>query len=106
MSALVIVTAAVFAIAPCYVAKPSARDGSTKVNRAFKRFDHDHFFSKHGDFTQMRDVFDFDPPLGILGQVADRLFLAAYIRRFLDIRNALIKTVAETDQWREYLQQT
>ena len=54
----------------------------------------------------MCDVFDFDSPLGILGDIADRLFLAAYMRRLLDTRNALIKTVAETDRWRDYLQQT
>ena len=45
----------------------------------------------------------FVSPFGILGRVADRLFLIDYMRRFLQARHALIKTVAETEQWRRYL---
>jgi ligand-binding SRPBCC domain-containing protein len=88
------------------VFEPPSYFRDSMVDGAFKRFDHDHFFSARGEFTQMRDVFAFDSPLGILGDIADRLFLAGYVRRFLDGRNALIKTVAETDRWRDYLQQT
>ena len=73
------------------------------VRGAFARFDHDHFFSPRGELTLMRDVFDFQSPLGILGRIADRLFLIDYMSRFLVARNALIKTVAETEQWRRYL---
>ncbi len=73
------------------------------VRGAFQRFDHDHFFSQRGDLTLMRDVFDFQAPFGILGQVANRVFLIAYMRRFLVARNALIKAVAETEQWRRYI---
>jgi len=29
------------------------------VHGAFRRFDHDHFFSQRGEITTMRDVFDF-----------------------------------------------
>ncbi len=43
----------------------------------------------------MRDVFDYTAPLGLLGLVADRLFLCAYMRAFLVKRNSLIKNVAE-----------
>ena len=75
------------------------------VRGTFQRFDHDHYFSPRGEFTLMRDVFDFQSPFGILGGVADRLFLIAYMRRFLLIRNALIKRVAETEDWRHYLPQ-
>jgi ligand-binding SRPBCC domain-containing protein len=73
------------------------------VRGAFQRFDHDHFFSQQGELTVMRDVFDFESPFGILGRIADRLFLIDYMRRFLRARNALIKTVAETEQWRRYI---
>jgi hypothetical protein len=38
------------------------------VRGAFARFDHDHFFNSHdGESTEMRDVFDFNSPLGPLG---------------------------------------
>ncbi|MBK7828459.1 SRPBCC family protein [Nannocystis sp.] len=70
---------------------------------AFARFDHDHFFSEHAGHTEMRDVFDFDAPLGPLGDLAERLFLTAYLRRFLARRNAVIKRVAESDEWRAIL---
>ncbi len=75
------------------------------VRGAFHRFDHDHFFTRRGEITVMRDVFDFQSPLGILGRIADYLFLTRYLRRFLIARNAVIKKVAETDPWRRYLQE-
>ena len=73
---------------------------------AFRRFDHDHFFSESGEVTVMRDVFDFDSPVGVLGRLANTLFLTRYMTRFLTTRNATIKAAAETDQWQRYLQQT
>lgn len=73
------------------------------VRGAFRRFDHDHFFAQRGEITVMRDVFDFQSPFGILGHIADRLFLIGYMRGFLLIRQNLIKTVAETEQWRRYI---
>jgi len=76
------------------------------VSGAFRRFDHDHFFSSQGRGTVMRDVFDFAAPLGIAGRFAEFLFLTRYMRRLLVIRNALIKETAETDQWRRYLPET
>ena len=75
------------------------------VRGAFRCFDHDHFFTQRREATIMRDVFDFQSPLNILGRMADRLFLIDYMRRFLLTRHALIKTVAETEEWRGYLLQ-
>ncbi len=75
------------------------------VRGAFRRFDHDHYFAAAGsDATVMRDVFDFDSPLGPLGQLANFLFLTRYMRKFLMIRNATLKAVAESsDRWQPYL---
>jgi ligand-binding SRPBCC domain-containing protein len=73
------------------------------VRGAFRCFDHDHFFAQQGEITVMRDVFDYQSPFGILGRAADRLFLTGYMRRFLLTRSTLIKTVAETEQWRRYI---
>jgi ligand-binding SRPBCC domain-containing protein len=72
----------------------------TLVRGAFRRFDHDHFFSERDGMTSMRDVFDFDSPLGVVGRMANRLFLTAYMTKLLVTRNTMIKAVAETDQWR------
>jgi ligand-binding SRPBCC domain-containing protein len=73
------------------------------IRGIFRRLDHDHFFSDQGEVTLMRDVFDFQSPLGFLGRIADCLFLQRYMRRLLVTRNAAIKNAAETDQWRRYL---
>ena len=62
----------------------------------FKRFKHEHIFeSKANGITLMIDVFDYTSPLGILGQIADSLFLKRYMTNFLAKRNQVIKTVAE-----------
>ena len=73
------------------------------VKGAFKRFDHDHFFEQNGAQTRMKDVFDYDSPLGFLGNVADVLFLESYIRKILTERNRLIKQIAESEEWRKFL---
>ncbi len=70
----------------------------TMVRGTFQRFDHDHYFESDGDHTRMRDVFDYTSPLGVLGRMADVLFLEAYMRRFLQTRNELIKSVAESSR--------
>jgi ligand-binding SRPBCC domain-containing protein len=73
------------------------------VRGAFARFDHDHFFEPEPGGTRMRDVFDFETPGGPLGRLVERLFLTAYMRRFLAERNEVIRTVAESEEWRRYL---
>ncbi|HRI63916.1 MAG TPA: SRPBCC family protein [Polyangium sp.] len=73
------------------------------VRGAFSRFDHDHFFSSIGEYTEMRDIFDFSSPLGPLGRIADTLVLSQYMKRFLVERNGVIKRIAESDEWRDYL---
>jgi ligand-binding SRPBCC domain-containing protein len=73
------------------------------VRGAFRRFDHDHFFSQRGQITTMRDVFDFQSPFGIVGRLADCCVLTRYLRHFLLTRNEAIKQAAETAQWERYL---
>ena len=70
----------------------------------FKRIDHDHFFKEiEKGKTLMRDRFDYDAPLWILGKIADILFLKKYMTEFLQERNRIIKEVAESEKWREFL---
>jgi len=70
---------------------------------AFKQFNHDHFFEQNGEQTLMKDVFDYDSPLGILGKVADAVLLEKYMREILAERNQIIKTIAESEDWRKFL---
>jgi hypothetical protein len=73
------------------------------VRGAFARFDHDHDFEERDGGTLMRERFDYDAPLGVLGDVAERLFLTRYMRRFLQDRCATIRQVAESDEWRRFV---
>ena len=62
---------------------------------AFASMHHRHEFEEVNGITVMRDYFRFSAPLGILGRVAEKLFLTAYMERFLEIRNAHLKAAAE-----------
>lgn len=73
------------------------------VKGAFNRFRHDHFFSEEHGIVIMKDVFDYDSPLGILGKLADVLFLEKYVTELLKKRNLIIKEFAESDKWKEVL---
>jgi ligand-binding SRPBCC domain-containing protein len=73
------------------------------VRGAFASFEHDHYFEPHQEGTMMREVFAYRSPLGVLGRVADVLFLEAYMRRFLTTRADVLKQFAENDGWRQFL---
>jgi ligand-binding SRPBCC domain-containing protein len=67
---------------------------------------HDHIFeslSLSDDETEMTDVFCFAGPLGVLGWLAEILFLRRYMRGMLCERNAVLKRIAETSEWKNYL---
>lgn len=65
------------------------------VNGPFKLLHHIHYFSADGKGTVMTDEFEFQSPLGILGKLADWLFLKRYMQRLLQKRNIYLKHAAE-----------
>ena len=73
------------------------------VRGAFRRMEHHHYFESFSGGTTMRDVFTYESPLGILGRIADFLFLEHYMRSFLIERNRVIKATAESNAWRRYI---
>jgi ligand-binding SRPBCC domain-containing protein len=75
----------------------------TMLRGAFRRMEHHHYFEQTSGATIMRDIFTYESPLGILGRVADLLFLERYMRSFLIERNRIIKSTAESDEWREFV---
>ena len=76
----------------------------TMLEGAFKFMQHDHFFDAVSENeTEMRDRFRFAAPLPVLGPLAERLFLRRYMERFLKHRNEILKQVAESSKWRDYL---
>lgn len=66
------------------------------VRGAFRSFVHDHFFTREGDETVMKDVLVFTAPLGILGRIAEKLVLRRYLEQLLISRGVVIKEAAET----------
>ena len=73
------------------------------VKGAFKSFRHEHFFSKQNGVVVMKDIFDYDAPMGLLGKLANKLFLQNYMIRLLEKRNTVIKEFAESEKWKEVL---
>jgi ligand-binding SRPBCC domain-containing protein len=69
----------------------------------FKSMRHEHHFKEVANGTIMIDLFHFTAPFGILGKMAAWLFLTRYMTRLLQKRNQVIKTVAESEQWKQFL---
>ncbi len=70
---------------------------------AFKSIHHRHIFKQEGNITIMTDEFQFESPLGILGSIANNLFLTKYLTELLNERNRIIKEFAETEKWKKVL---
>lgn len=69
----------------------------------FNAMEHKHFFKEEDGITLMSDHFYYESPLGILGRLADALFLKRYMRNFLTKRNLIIKEIAEDESKRNTL---
>lgn len=73
------------------------------VKGIFKGFKHEHHFVQTGAITVMKDVFNYESPLGLLGQIADFIILKRYLKNLLEVRNTTIREFAESDRWKEVL---
>ncbi len=62
----------------------------------FQELHHTHDFVPQPHGTLMIDVFTFRAPLGILGRLAETLFLTRYMTDLLLTRNRYLKQVAES----------
>ncbi|MFP9112322.1 SRPBCC family protein [Flavobacterium sp. RHBU_3] len=69
----------------------------------FKVMEHKHLFKEKDGVTLMTDLFYYESPLGILGRLADALFLKRYMHNFLLKRNLVIKEIAEDENKRNTL---
>jgi ligand-binding SRPBCC domain-containing protein len=76
------------------------------VNGWFLRFEHEHHFALMDDGTRMRDEIRFAAPYGMLGRTAEKTVLRRHLIEIMKQRNAVIKRVAESEQWRKYLERT
>ncbi len=80
-----------------------ARFQDIMIAGAFQSMRHDHEFIARPPGTLMVDRFEFESPFGLLGRMADRLFLFGYMRRFLVRRNQVLKALAESEDWKRYV---
>ena len=62
---------------------------------AFHSFTHTHIFESTDDGTLMIDIFDYKSPFGLIGILADKLFLQKYMRKFIATRAKELKRIAE-----------
>ena len=65
------------------------------VKGAFSSMQHKHYFEAEKTGTKMTDEFIFRAPFGIIGTLAEKLFLTRYLTRFLEERNKVLKEMAE-----------
>lgn len=69
----------------------------------FKSFRHEHLFEQFNGQTEMKDVFYYESPVGLLGQLFNALVLTKYMTRLLILRNETIKQFAEGNDWKKVL---
>ena len=73
------------------------------ISGAFSSMKHRHSFRESKSGTEMTDRFEFRAPLGILGKIAEIIFLKKYMESFIMKRNAELKHMAESNQWKDFI---
>ncbi len=74
------------------------------VEGDFKKMKHEHYFKPIENGTIMIDQFYFESPYGTLGKWFNTIYLNKYMQRLLTERNKTIKQIAESNQWKHYLE--
>lgn len=69
----------------------------------FRTFEHDHRFHEADGGVLLEDELRFTMPFGVPGRAVGRIVLVPHIRRLLRERFAMLKHIAETEAWRQYL---
>ena len=69
----------------------------------FAMMKHEHYFKPAENGTIMIDQFRFESRKGFFGKIFNQLFLTRYMTKLLEERNAVIKKIAESSQWKQYL---
>ncbi|WP_433974951.1 SRPBCC family protein [Tunturiibacter lichenicola] len=85
------------------ILRPYSHVQDVMIEGRFEHFEHDHHFAAMNDGTRMRDEIRFSAPWGVLGRLATSMFLRRHLTAYLEQRNALLKQVAECEEWHKYL---
>ncbi|GEO11119.1 SRPBCC family protein [Segetibacter aerophilus] len=73
------------------------------VRGPFKSICHNHHFQEANGLTVMKDVFQYEVPFSLFGQLFNQMILRKHMRNLLEERNRTIKEYAESNRWREVL---
>jgi ligand-binding SRPBCC domain-containing protein len=84
--------------------RPHSYYRDVMIAGAFRHFEHDHHFARMDDGTRMRDEIRYSTRWGTLGRLATKMFLRKRLKAMLIDRNAVIRRVAESQDWRRYLE--
>lgn len=71
----------------------------------FKSMVHHHYFKLINNGTVMIDELHFESPYGVVGRLANAVFLTKYMTKLIERRNQVIKDFAETGRWKTVLPQ-
>lgn len=74
---------------------PPRRFVDELVRSSFRKLRHVHEFDERDGATVMRDTLDWTPPLGILGRLADALFVTRHMRSYVTRKQLALKELAE-----------
>ena len=70
----------------------------------FRTFEHDHAFTALGDGSvRLRDELRFTMPFGVLGSLVGAWIVAPHIQSIMQRRFRLLKQLAESEEWKQYL---
>jgi ligand-binding SRPBCC domain-containing protein len=84
--------------------RPHSYYREVMISGPFQHFEHDHHFAPMDDGTRMRDEVRFSSSGGFFGRLRTRMFLRKQLKAFLMERNAMIKRLAESEDWYKYLE--
>lgn len=76
-----------------------------QLKGAFKGFYHKHSFTETDGLVLVVDDFTWVSPLGLLGRLADFLFLKRYMEKLLLNRAMILKHTLESDLWKRYVKE-
>lgn len=63
---------------------------------AFRRFSHEHMFEAiETNKTKKTDILEISAPFGLLGLIAEHLFLGRYMQNFIREKNSSLKHILE-----------
>ncbi|MFZ1322599.1 MAG: SRPBCC family protein [Ignavibacteria bacterium] len=72
------------------------------ISGPFKYWEHDHIFTEENGKTLMTDSLKYELPFGIIGKLADKIFLKRMIKKQFEIRHWKTKEILERNNIQKF----